>query len=112
MQQSKLEVFGLRLLARLRPFFDLSAWVLVLVAMVPLMFYDRAMALTLLQWTIVGLALAGIAVVITRVAFPQIELGEWIESARNGDPVAPKIILAVCLLFGFIFLGLVLWAKA
>jgi hypothetical protein len=104
------------LLARLKPFFDLSAWVLILVALVPLMFYDRAMAVTLVQWTIVGLALAGIAVVITRVAFPQLCVERLMAMVDSGHgpsmDAASRVLQSLLILFGFIFLGLVLWAKA
>lgn len=103
-----------RLKVRLLPFFDLSAWVLVIVALIPLFFIDRAMALTLVQWTLYGLALAGVAVVICRVVLPQIDLSEWVEYARdpNGPPGAHWIVVGVMVFLAITFLGLVLWAKA
>lgn len=104
-----------RLWKRVLPFFDLSAWVLVLVALVPLFFIDRAMALTLVQWTLYGLALAGVSVVICRVVLPQIDLSECVREAIRGGPNALPLALvtsATVIFLAVIFLGLVLWAKA
>ena len=103
---------GHRVKTRLLPFLDLSAWVLVLVALIPLFFIDRAMAMTLIQWTLYGLALAGVSVVISRIVLPQLDLSEWVARARENDPGAPLIIFSIVLFLGLIFLGLVLWAKA
>lgn len=101
-----------RIKARLLPFLDLSAWVLVLVALIPLFFIDKAMALTLVQWTLYGLALAGVAVVISRIVLPQLDLSEWVLAARGGHPGAPLVVFSIVLFLGMVFLGLVLWAKA
>lgn len=102
--------FG-RLKARIAPFFDLSAWILLLVAIIPLLIIDRPMAMTLVQWSLYGLALAGIAVVIARVSLPQLDLSEWVNRARRGEPGAAQIVFAIVLSFTLVFLGLVLWAK-
>lgn len=108
--------FRSRLAKRLAPFLDLTAWVLVLVSLVPLLLIDVAMVVTLIQWTAFGFALAGITVIITRVVFPQVDLSEWLREARDGPregrTAAALIVLAVALVVCAIFLGLVLWAKA
>lgn len=101
-----------RLWARILPFFDLSAWVLVLVAMVPLFFIDQAMALTLVQWTAFGLALAGVSVVICRVTLPQLNLSELLDLVRLGSSPAAIVLAGLMLYLAVIFMGLVLWAKA
>lgn len=98
--------------ARLAPFVDPSAWVLLLVSGVPLFFIDPAMLLTLVQWTAYGLALAGVTVVISRVIFPQIRLQEWLEVAARGNIAAGLVVAALIFMISMIFLGLVLWAKA
>lgn len=107
-----LAALGARIKKRLVPFLDLSAWVLLLVALIPLFFIDRAMALTMVQWTLFGLALAGVSVVISRIVLPQLDLNEWVARARENDPGAPLVILSIVLFLGIVFLGLVLWAKA
>ena len=101
-----------RLKARLAPFLDLTAWVLLLISIVPLLFIDSAMVITLVQWTAFGLALAGVSVVISRVVLPQVRLSEWLELARKDNPAAGLIAFGVIALVGLIFLALVLWAKA
>ena len=97
--------------ARLAPLFDPAAWVLVVVALVPLAVIDFAMAKTLVQWSLYGLVLAGAAVVISRIALPQLNLSEWVEEARGGRPGAALVVFSVVLAFVAVFLALVLWAK-
>lgn len=104
--------FLARLRKRLAPFFDLTAWVLLVVSIVPLMFIDPAMVLTLAQWTALALALAALTVVIVRVVMPQVDLSEWLEHAKTGNVAAGLVVLAVAFVVCFIFLGIVLWAKA
>lgn len=101
-----------RLRKRLVPFFDLTAWVLLIASIVPLLLIDTAMVVTLAQWTAFALALAGITVVITRVVLPQVDLSEWLGHARSGNVAAGLVVLAVALIVCFTFVGLVLWAKA
>jgi hypothetical protein len=100
--------------ARLLPFFDPSAWVLVLVALLPLWFIDPGMVLTLGQWTAFALALAGISVVICRVTLPQLNLGALLDQVRTTQNPLPAalVVAAVILYLAAIFVGLVLWAKA
>lgn len=119
MNISKKLRFLFRLRARVMPLFDMSAWVLLVVSCVPLYFINPAMLLTLAQWTAFALALGGIAVVLCRVLLPSVELGFWLDRARAlGDGTAPGAIPAAIVVFGvlhllgFLFLGLVLWAKA
>lgn len=101
-----------RLKKRLAPLMDLSAWVLILVALIPLALIDWAMVKTLFQWTVFGTALAGLSIVISRIVLPQINLTEWVELARDGKPGAALVVLSTCLVVATVFLGLVLWAKA
>ncbi|QYW02116.1 holin [Stenotrophomonas phage Sonora] len=98
---------------RLAPFFDLSAWILVLVAMIPLFFIDAAMAKTLVQWSAFGLALAGVSVVICRVTLPHVYLKDLIENAWGQGGVGNALIASATIIYmAVIFLGLILWAKA
>lgn len=100
---------GLR--ARFAPLLDPSAWLLIAVALVPLALIDFAMAKTLVQWSLYGLALAGAAVMISRIALPQLKLSEWVEHAREGKPGAALIVAAIVVALVLIFLSLILWAK-
>lgn len=111
MTKAQLLRFWGRLRARLLPLGDLSGWVLILVAAVPLVLLDPAMLITLAQWTAYGLALAGIAVIINRMLLPQIKLNDWLSFARSGNTAAGIVVAAVLGLLAAVFLGLVLWAK-
>lgn len=104
--------FLARLRKRLAPFLDLTAWVLLIASIVPLLLIDPPMVVTLAQWTAFALALAGVTVVIVRVVLPQVDLSEWLGHARSGNGAAGLVVLAVALIVCFTFMGLVLWAKA
>lgn len=101
-----------RLKKRVMPFFDLTAWVLLVLAFVPLAILDWGMLVTLVQWSAFGLALAANSVVVCRLFFPQVDLSEWVDKAREGSVSAAIVVFAVAVLLSSLFVGLVLWAKA
>lgn len=93
--------------------FDKSAWLLMAPALAGLYAVDPAMAETLVQWTLFALALAGAAVIVSRIVFPQISIGEMVEAVRTSGGAGPGIVVAAVVLFvGIVFLGMVIWAKA
>lgn len=92
---------------------DKSAWILIAPGLALLWLIDPAAAKTLLQWSIYGVVLSGMAVVISRLIFPQIDLSELVDNAYEKANVASAIIAAAVVLFvGILVLALVLWAKA
>lgn len=103
--------FLCRLGKRLVPFLDLSAWVLILVACVPLAFVAPSMLMTLGQWVVFALALGGIAVLLSRIIFPQIHLGGLVKLASEGNMAAALIASTVMFVTAIFFVGLVIWAK-
>lgn len=107
----KLEVLLSRLAQRVRPFFDLTAWVLFGVSLVPLYLINRPMLFTLIQWTAFALALAGASVGLSRLLLPQVDLAYCVRRAGDGEIAPALVVLAVALLLGMLFLGIVLWAK-
>lgn len=99
-------------LARLGALIDGSAWLLILPAMLVLWFLDPAAAKTLLHWSVYFLVLAGMVVIISRIVFPDIKLGEWLAEARAENNVAAGLIVAAVILFvGLAMLAAVLWAR-
>lgn len=99
-------------LMRLAALFDKSAWLLVAPAIVALYFIDRPLALTFAQWGLFFLVLAGMAVVISRIVFPQIDLGDFLQRARDGNPAAGMVSAAVILFVGMLLLAAaVYWIK-
>lgn len=92
---------------------DKNAWILMAPAAAALYAIEPALATTLLQWTLFGIVLAGAAVVISRLIFPQIELTALVKSAwEEKNTAAGLIVSAVVLFVGVVMLSLVLWAKA
>lgn len=109
---NKFDAFIERLKPRLKPFADLTAWVLLIVSSVPLLLIDRAMFVTLIEWTLYALALAGISVFLSRVLLPHVRLSLWLQMAWEGNRAAAFVASATIMFLAVIFIGMVLWARA
>ena len=97
---------------RLKALFDTSAWLLILPAILALLWIDDAMASTLVQWLIFAPVLAGVAVVISRIVFPQIHLTTAVRRALDqNNGAAAAIVVAIIAFVAVIFLSLVLWVR-
>lgn len=98
---------------RVRALIDKSAWLLIIPAFVALMVIDFAMAKTLVQWSVFSLVLAGIAIVLSRIVFPQVSLTDLVRSAHADGNVGAGIVAgALITFFGLLMLALVIWSKA
>ncbi|MNH66872.1 hypothetical protein D3C76_388830 [compost metagenome] len=91
---------------------DKSALFLILPCAAALYFIDPAMFATLLQWVVFAPVLAGIAIIVSRVTFPQIELTKLVKEAELENRAAGLVVAAIILFVGITMLSLVLWAKA
>lgn len=91
---------------------DKSALVLIVPALAILYFIDQAMAVTLVQWLVFAPVLAGVAVHISRIVFPQISLNTFFTEAEKGNVASGIVAAAVILFVALIVLALVIWAKA
>lgn len=97
---------------RLKALFDTSAWLLILPAILALLWVDDAMARTLVQWVIFAPVLAGVAIVISRIVFPQIHLTTAVRHAlEDKSGPAAAIVVGIIAFVAVIFLSLVLWAR-
>lgn len=96
---------------RLGALIDKSAWLLIAPALGGLLCIDPAMALTLVQWALFALVLAGVAVVISRIVFPQVNLNELVALAVQGNRAAGAVAAALVIFVALLFIGIVLWAK-
>lgn len=105
------EVIRERWVQRLRPFLDISVWVLILTGGLPLAFLDPAMLLTMVQWTFLGILFMGVAILLSRIAFPQIDLTAHVHAAGRGELPSALIVAAVVVFLGLTFMGVVLWAR-
>jgi len=104
--------YAMRIRHRFRGLLDPSAWGVILLCVGLVALYDRPMAVTLLQWTPFGMALTGVTIMLSRVAFPDVNLLEMLDLARHGNQAAAKVVLGIMLFMAATFLGLVLWSRA
>lgn len=91
---------------------DKSAWMLIAPAFFGLYFIDAATATTLIQWGLFALVLAGVSVMISRIIFPQIDLGALVKRAEESPVGAAIVATGVVTFVALIMLALVIWAKA
>lgn len=97
---------------RLRSFGDLSAWLLIAPALAALWWIDAPTAKSLVEWSLFGIVMAGVAVIISRLVFPDLHLREYLEAARYPDGTANAIVAAALIVFvAIVFFTLVYWAK-
>lgn len=93
--------------------FDKSAWMLITPAIIGIYVLDAALARTMLTWMLFALVIAGAAVIISRIIFPQINLSALLRQVNDKSNTAAGIVVAALILFvGLVMLALVLWAKA
>lgn len=99
--------------SRLGALTDVSAWLLIAPALAALYAVDPALAKTFAQWSIFALVLAGAAVMVSRIIFPQIDLQALIKSVLEDKSTAAGIVAASVVFFvGLVMLAMVIWAKA
>lgn len=99
------------ILNRLRALGDKSAWLLIAPACGLLWYIDQAMAKTLLQWLVFAPVFAGIAVVVSRFVFPQINLSGLIKRSEDGNVAAAIIVAGLLLFVALVVQALVGWAR-
>lgn len=96
---------------RLKALFDGQAWLLILPSVIGLALIDPAMVRTMLEWMLFTPVMIGIAIIISRLAFPQIKLGQLVDEAMNGNTAAGLVVLGLLLFFGMLLLALAGWGK-
>lgn len=100
------------LLLRLYALIDKSALFLIIPCACALYFIDAAMFTTVMQWLIVAPIIAGVAVMVSRIVFPQIRLTKLINEAHEGNIASGVVAAAVIIFLGVLLLALVTWARA
>lgn len=92
---------------------DKSALFLIVPCAVILYFIDKSMFATLLQWLVFAPVLAGVAIIVSRVTFPQVPLTKLVEQASiEGNKAAGFVAGCLIIFVGLLVLSLVMWAKA
>lgn len=97
---------------RIKALGDTSAWLLIAPSLIALYFIDQAMLQTMLQWMVFAPVLAGVAVIVSRVVFPQIHLSTLAREAIKGNTAAGLLAAAIVVFVAIMVLALVMWAKA
>lgn len=98
-------------LRRLAALLDKSAWLLIAPALIALYLLDPPLARTFAQWSLFFLVLAGMAVVISRIVFPQVDLTGFVRRAAGGDRASATVAAAIVLFVGILILSGVIWVK-
>jgi hypothetical protein len=97
---------------RLEALIDKSAWMLMIPPIVLLYFIDPAMLKTLFQWLLFAPVLAGVAIMVSRIVFPQIHLGTLVDKTVEGSTAASILASALIMFVAAVVVALVMWAKA
>lgn len=99
--------------ARLEPFYDPTAWILIAVCAGGVALFDPVMAKTILQIILMFGACAGVAVIISRHVLPQISLTSAVDKAMDDNPVAAAIlVLSVAIFLSTLVYSITFWVKA
>ena len=108
---SSLKTHLFSFLKRFAVFGDKSAFLLTAPFVLALYFLDPALAKTLLQWVLFAPVLAGVAIIVSRLTFPHIVLGDHVDRAEAGNVASAIVVAAVIAFVGAVILALVLWSK-
>lgn len=96
---------------RLAALFDGSAWLMFAPAFVWLYFKDQPLVSSVLQWSVFFFLLSAVAVVISRIAFPQLHLGAFIAKALKGSVAAAIVVAAVIVFVAWTISSIAIWAR-
>jgi uncharacterized membrane protein len=108
-------IFNMRIpehLKRTRALADKSAWLMIAPCALAIYFIDEAMFKTLIQWLLFAPILAGVAVIVSRIVFPQINLTDLVTEVKSGNVSAGILSGALVLFVALLVHALVTWAKA
>lgn len=101
-----------RVITLLAPMFDSAALFLMLPAAAALYHLDPAMLLTVVQWLLVAPILAGLAIMVSRMIFPQVSIKWLVEEVGKGNIAAGMLASGLVVFVSMIFIGLAVWARA
>lgn len=97
---------------RIKALVDTSAWILIAPSLIALFYIDKSMLATLVQWLVFAPVLAGVAVIVSRIVFPQIHLSELVRETMKGNQAAATLAAALVVFVALLVLSLVFWARA
>jgi hypothetical protein len=97
---------------RAKALFDKSGWLLIIPPAALLWGLDPAMFKTLMQWLIFAPILAGVAVIVSRIVFPQINLSTLVCETIKGNVAASLVASTLIAFVAVIICAMVVWSKA
>jgi hypothetical protein len=109
-------------LKRFAALFDGSAWLLIGPAFLWMYFRDPPLTKSIMEWTLLFFVLAGLAVILSRIAFPQLNLSKFLDAAmgskaapgKKAQPpsVAAAIVVASVVIFvAWVIQTMAMWAR-
>lgn len=100
------------ILKRTRALGDKSAWFLMLPSLVTLWAVDATLFQTIVEWLIVAPLVTGLAIILSRIVFPQIDLGLLVDEVILENKAAAIVVAGLMTFCGLLILALMLWARA
>jgi hypothetical protein len=97
---------------RIKPFYNPTAWAMILISTGGVSLFDPVMAKTVLEWMLMFGVFAGVAVIISLHVFPEIDLTAHVKNAFGSPTGSGLVVLGVCTFLSFLVLALTLWGKA
>ena len=97
---------------RIRVLGDKSALFLIVPSVLALWFVDAPLCATIVEWLIVAPLITGLAVMLSRIVFPQVDLGLLVDEAVLENKAAAIVAAGLMIFCGLLIVALMLWAKA
>ncbi|EAM6792305.1 hypothetical protein E0G74_00925 [Salmonella enterica] len=97
---------------RTRALTDKSAWFLMVPSLGGLYAIDEALFKTIVEWLIIAPLITGLAVMLSRIVFPQVNLGLLVDEAILENKAAGIVVAGLMIFCGLLIVALMLWAKA
>lgn len=105
-------VYVQSLLKRITALGDKSALLLIVPAVAALYEIDSPLCKTVLEWLLVTPIFAGVAIILSRTIFPQVDLGLLVDEAVLENKAAAIIVAGLMVFCGLLIMALTLWARA
>ncbi|EAW2493093.1 TPA: hypothetical protein JK846_003582 [Escherichia coli] len=97
---------------RTRALGDKSAWILMLPSLLTLWAVDATLFQTIIEWLIVAPLVTGLAIILSRIVFPQVDLGLLVDEVILENKAAAIVVAGLMTFCGLLILALMLWARA
>ncbi|EJM1834478.1 hypothetical protein Q6I89_004358 [Salmonella enterica] len=97
---------------RTRALGDKSAWFMMMPSIVLLWLIDASLFKTIIEWLIIAPLITGFAVMLSRLVFPHVHLGELVDESIQGNKAAGIVVAGLMIFCGLLILALMLWARA